>query len=324
MNAMKRFIFFICVGAIAHNTLSAQSTPSVTARWGLHLGGNYNIAGVGFGNWAKDPNRNAAQFSELVYNDGSGAGLYGGINMQVALSNRFHLGTRISYDNRSSIANDEKSFPKPSGILTSATGQYYNDKYTFHTDYLTMEPFFKVYFGSHFHLTGGVSVGLALTKTFDYAPEGGTRQTDLDFAQTDSIKHKITGSGFAGVGYDIFLSDPSTSNQWILTPYIESSYMISQRGVDFTNQHAFNDALSTASLRAGVSLTFGLADIAERVEAPAASEPIKMVEPPSTELFGLVEPIDGVYAKRIERAEFPLRPFVFFDQGSTDIPSRYK
>lgn len=323
MNAATRFILRLALLSLISTGAIAQISPSVPTRWGLHLGGNYNIAGIGFGNWAKDPNRNGPQFSELVYNDGYGGGLYGGFNLQTSLTDNLHFGTRISYDNRSLTANDDKSFAKPGSIQTTTPGQYYNDEYTFHTDYVTLEPYFKLYLGSKLHLTAGVGAGLALTNTFDYAPEAGTKQTDLDVAQTDSIKHKFTGSGFAGVGYDFFLSDPATRNQWILTPFVETSYMVSQRGVDFTNQNAFDDAMSTVSVRAGVSLSFGLGEILETSVLPERTEPAQPAEAPAGKLFQVVDPIDGVYSKRIERAEFPMRPFVFFDKGSTDIPSRY-
>lgn len=323
MNAVTRFILGITVFLLYGAAATAQVTPTVSTRWGLHLGGNYNMAGVGFGNWAKDPNRNGPQFSELVYNDGQGAGFYGGINLQTSLSDNFHFGTRISYDNRSLTANDDKSFPKPGTILTTTTGQYYNDEYNFHTDYVTLEPYFKYYIGSKFHITGGVGVGYAITNKFDYKPEAGTAQSNLEVAQTDSIKHKFTGSGFIGVGYDLFLSDAANRNQWILTPFVESSYMVSQRGVDFTNQNAFNDALSTVSVRAGVNVSFGLAEIFETSIVQPTPEPVKTYEPTPTKLFSVVDPLDGVYSKRIERAEFPLRPYVFFDKGSTEIPNRY-
>jgi hypothetical protein len=99
--------------------------------------------------------------------------------------------------------------------------------------------------------------------------------------------------------------------------------MVSQRGVDFTNQNAFDDAMSTISVRAGVSLAFGLGEIFETSALPDRTEPAPTAEAPAGRLFQVVDPTDGVYSKRIERAEFPLRPFVFFDKGSTEIPSRY-
>jgi outer membrane protein OmpA-like peptidoglycan-associated protein len=323
MSAVTRFILRTIVLCFAGTFAIAQVVPSTSPRWGLHAGGNYNMAGVGYGNWAKDPNRNGPQFSELVYNDGQGGGLYTGLMLQGSITDALHVGTRISYDNRSFVANDDKSFPKPGTILTTGTGQYFNDEYTFHTDYLTLEPFLKYYLGSKFHLTLGVGLGLALNSTFDYAPEAGAKQSDLDIAQADSVKHKITGSGFAGVGYDFFLSDPTSRNQWILTPFVETSYMISQRGVNFTNQNSINDALSTVSVRAGLSLAFGLAEILETTAMPEPTTPSAPAPTVPSKLFEVVDPVDGVYSKRIERAEFPLRPYVFFDKESTEIPTRY-
>ena len=70
MNAATRFILRLALLSLISTGAIAQITQSVSTRWGLHLGGNYNIAGIGFGNWVKDPNRNGPQFSELVYNDG--------------------------------------------------------------------------------------------------------------------------------------------------------------------------------------------------------------------------------------------------------------
>lgn len=323
MNAVTRFILRMIILSTAGICAAAQVMPTVSTRWGLHLGGNYNIAGVGYGNWANDPNRNGPQFSELVYNDGSGGGLYGGLTFQGSITDALHIGTRISYDNRSLVANDDASFPKPGTILTTGTGQFYDDKYTFHMDYLSIEPYLKYYFGSKFHVTMGVGLGLALNTKFDYAPEGGAKQSNLDVAQSDSVKHKITGSGFAGVGYDLFLSDATNRNQWILTPFVEASYMVSQRGVNFTKQNAFNDALSTVSARAGVALTFGLGNLFESAALPEPTTPARAPEPTPAKLCQVVDPIDGVYSKRVERAEFPLRPYVFFDKGSTEIPARY-
>lgn len=323
MNAVTRFILRVIVICFAGTIAYSQTVPSTSPRWGLHAGGNYNMAGVGYGNWAKDPNRNGPQFSELVYNDGQGGGLYGGLMLQASITDALHIGTRISYDNRSLVANDDTSFPKPGTILTTGSGQYYNDEYTFHMDYLTLEPFLKYYLGSKFHITLGVGLGLALNSKFDYAPEAGAKQSDLDIAQTDSVKHKITGSGFAGVGYDFFLSDPTSRNQWILTPFVETSYMISQRGVNYTSQNSFNDALSTVSFRAGLSLAFGLAEIFETTALPEPSQPSAPPIAAPTKLFEVVDPTDGVYSKRVERAEFPLRPYVFFDKGSAEIPGRY-
>ncbi|MCX6140227.1 MAG: OmpA family protein [Candidatus Kapabacteria bacterium] len=287
--------------------LLAQDPPKVPSRWGLHLGLNYNLSGIGFGYWVPDPNRPSGQFTTLVLNDGSGIGLYGGLNYQTALSDGIHLGARLSYDNRGLVAKDNQSYKKPDGT-------YFSDEYTFHNGFLTLEPFIKLYLGKQFHLTGGLGMGLALAQTFDYAPEGGSKIDGISVGgPTDSLKHTITWSGFAGFGYDIYLSDAQAKQQWILTPFVEASYMVSQRGVDLKDQASFDDALSTVTIRAGISLAFGDA-VSSMAAAPVAAP---------TKFFRVTPPADGIYSKRVEKAEFPLRPFVFINKNETQIPSRY-
>ncbi|MBK6418761.1 MAG: hypothetical protein IPF79_06200 [Ignavibacteria bacterium] len=78
--------------------------------------------------------------------------------------------------------------------------------------------------------------------------------TSSKLVRRDSVKHGITWSGFAGIGYDIFLSDNTAKQQWILTPFLETTYMVSQRGVDLEDQAAFDDvARATVTIRAGIS-----------------------------------------------------------------------
>lgn len=305
---MKRHLRFLLLAVVLIATsmgLLAQDPPNVPSRWGLHLGLNYNLSGIGFGYWVPDPNRPSGQFTTLVLNDGSGIGLYGGLNYQTALTDGIHFGARLSYDNRSLVATDNQSYKKPDGTFLS-------DEYTFHNGFLTLEPYIKLYLGKQFHLTGGLGMGLALAQTFDYAPEGGAKIDGLSVGgATDSLKHTITWSGFAGFGYDIYLSDAKAKQQWILTPFVEASYMVSQRGVDLEDQASFDDALSTVTIRAGVSLAFG--DVVS--SSMAVATPSKF--------FRVTPPADGIYSKRVEKAEFPLRPFVFINKDETQVPSRY-
>jgi len=310
MKLFLRSLLIVACAAFSLTSVLAQDPPKVPTRWGLHLGLNYNLAGVGFGYWAQDAARPAGQYIDFVANDGSGIGLYGGLNFQTALMDGFHFGARLSYDNRSLLAKDNQSYKKPDGT-------FFSDEYAFHTSFVSLEPFVKLYLGKRFHLTGGLGMGVALNQTFDYTPEGGAKQEALSVGGiTDSLKHTITWSGFAGIGYDIYLSENTTKQQWILTPFLETSYMVSQRGVDFADQGSFDDALSTVTIRAGISLAFGDADL-EGAPAAIAST----VTP--TKFFRVTPPADGIYSKRNEKAGFPLRPYVFINKDETEYPNRY-
>lgn len=308
MKSRLRFLLLAIVVMTTTMSLLAQDPPNVPSRWGAHLGLNYNFSGVGYGYWIDDPLRPSGQFIQMNLVDGTGLGLYGGLSYQMALLDNLHFGARLSYDNRSMLVKDDNSYLKPDGT-------YYSDEYEFHTSFITLEPHVKLYLGKRFHLTGGLGMGVALNQSFDYTLEGGTKVSGLEVGKADSVKHNITWSGFAGIGYDIFLSDNLDKQQWILTPFLETSYMVSQRGVDFADQGSFDDALSTVSIRAGVSLAFG--------EAKFDNDVAAMVAPTTTKFFRVTPPADGIYSKRIERAGFPLRPFVFIDKGETEVPNRY-
>lgn len=321
MHAYVRLFLLSAALGTALFSASAQAPPVVSTRWGLMLGGNFNMAGIGYAKWVADPKRPGGQFSQDLYKDGQGGGLYGGLTFQTAITSGIHFGLRAMYDSRNLLATDEKSYKKADGISAAEPSKYYTDDYDFKMSYVSIEPHVKFYVGDNLHITTGVGLGAAIDQKFTYTPEGSTQQKDLDVAAPGTVRHGITASGFAGAGYDVFLSSPSSSTQWILTPFVEASYMVGQRGTNYTNQNAFNDAMSTVSIRGGVSLAFGSAP--EVVQSYSEPAPAPTPVPAPGKLFRAVEPREGVYAKRIERADFPLRPYVFFDRGSSDIPDRY-
>ena len=317
---IRPFLLAVAMGAAVIHVF-AQAPPSVSTRWGLLAGGNVNMTGIGWGQWVTDPKRPGGQFGSKVYNDGVGGGFYGGLSFQTALTDAIHFGTRVMFDDRSQLATDE-SYRKGDGVASAEAATYFKDDYRFTMTYVSVEPNLKFYLGDNLHLTAGVGLGASIRQKFDFTPEESTEQKDLDVAAPGTVKHALTASGFAGAGYDIFLSDPGESTQWILTPFLEASYMVGQRGTNFSDQNAFNDGMSTASIRAGLSIAFGSAPVVETsMEAPY--QPAPEPAPTPGKLFRASEPREGVYAKRIERADFPLRPYVFFDRGSSEIPDRY-
>jgi hypothetical protein len=141
-------------------------------------------------------------------NDGSGIGLYGGLSFQTAVSSDLFFGARLSYDSRSLIARDDQTYAKPDGSFLS-------DEYSFKNSFVSLEPHVKFYLGRRFHVTGGLGMGLVLNQTYDYTPEGGTPRAGLEVGPADTLKHSITWSGFAGLGYDLYLTDSSADQQLI-------------------------------------------------------------------------------------------------------------
>lgn len=153
-----------------------------------------------------DPNRPGGQFSQDMYKDGQGGGLYGGLSFQTSIFDGVHFGIRAMYDNRSLEATDEKSYRKAAGISAAEPSRYYSDKYKFRMSYVSVEPHGKFYIGDNFHVTTGVGLGGAIEQKFHYTPEASSPQKDLDVAAPGTVKHGLTASGFAGFGYYLFLS----------------------------------------------------------------------------------------------------------------------
>ena len=282
----------------------AQDPPSVPFRWGAHLGLNYNMAGVGYANWMTDENGNpirpGGSFIPEVLNDGSGLGLYIGVSAQWQLLDFLGIQGRLSYDQRSLTANDDQSHTKPDG-------SFYNDEFNFNIGLLNLEALAKLYLGDHFHFTGGGGVGYKLDSYYTYRLDSQDPESD----PIDIPGSSIVGSFVGGIGYDIYLSDAKEDQQWILTPFVEASYMVGMKEVDFSEtQSGFADGLSIPTLRAGLNIAFGDAEREEQ-------------QPAMGKFFRVSPPEDGIYSTRITNEYFPIRPYVVFDSGSTAIPAEW-
>lgn len=281
--------------------LTAQDRPDVPLRYGAHLGLNYNMAGVGYSDWLQLPERPGGSFIPFVLNDGNGLGLYGGLNAQWMLMDILGLQTRLSYDNRSLVAKDDQTH-------TNSDGSAISDEFTFRTSAVNLEVLAKLYLGDNFHFTGGGGIGIKLQSVYDYRLDS----KDPVFTDNEVPGAAITGSAVFGLGYDIPLSDPAEKTQLFLTPFLELSYMMGMRRVDFELQSSLADGLSVVTIRGGVAFTLGDADPNSQLQTSQMGK-----------FFMFSPPEDGIYASRVVEEYFPIRPFVFFDYNSTAIPQRY-
>lgn len=118
-------------GSAAHG----QGTDNRYAPWrfGLNLGLNYNLAGVGFANWETDRSLDG-RFIPFVANDGYGFGPYFGIMAEYVSQSWWGLSLRASYDVRDLTAYDDQSFLKP------GTNEFFKDEFKFSNQYLALEP----------------------------------------------------------------------------------------------------------------------------------------------------------------------------------------
>jgi len=274
-------------------------------RFGVNLGLNYNMAGVGYANWITDPLRPNGQFVPYVMNDGSGIGPYLGAFVEYNPS-WWGLQLRASFDGRGLTAKDDQSYKDESGTFLS-------DEYVLSNTYISFEPLFRInpFNNSGFHMVIGPGFGIRTSSSFDYTLQGQSTVTGVPLDKPTGFTFSFVG----GFGWDIHLNSGQANTQWFLKPFVEGSYMTGQRDVSYAGQGSFDDALSTVTVRAGIGISFGAADpLAE--SAPVAPLPVG-------KLFRITPPADGIFSKRIMDEYYPLRPFVFFDKNNTKIPTRY-
>jgi len=111
------------------------------------------------------------------------------------------------------------------------------------------------------------------------------------------------------MGYDLPISSANSKTKASLSPFI--SYH------PYFGQDARNiESWSVSTLRAGIALKFGRAGKAKDTEVPTVAIPLRDVT------FAVRAP-KTIPVKRLVSETLPLRNSVFFNEGSTAIPTRY-
>jgi hypothetical protein len=189
----------------------------------------------------------------------------------------------LGYDNRSGSF-DEVS----SGGVARAVDVSMN--------YISLEPSLRVSpFPTDVYFFAGPRLGLNVSKSFTYS-QAGSPDTTGDFS---GVRGATIG-GQIGAGIDFMLSAPDATTQIAASPFI---------AILFGQGPRSEEAWGLTTVRLGASLKFGSTS---SVSEQARSELGFSVRAPRI-----------IPTERRVRETFPMRNYIFFDEGSSAIPARY-
>ena len=300
--AIKGLIGGALILTAFQSTIQAQEVQYTRPSWyfGVAGGANFNF----YRGTTQELNSTLAV--PTAFHDGFGVGLYLAPLIEFHRPDtRFGAMLQLGYDNRSGVFNQVTTPCNcPADLSTDLS-------------YFTVEPSLRFApFKSNFYLYGGPRFAFNLSKSFTYKqgvnPDIAGQVAPADVKGDLSNTNDNLISMQIGAGYDIFLSSKRKHTQFVLSPFVsfQPYYGQDPRSIE---------SLNVTTVRAGVALKLGRGHkiaAAEKVFIPAA-----VVAEPSVE-FSVYAP-KNIPTELSIREIFPIRNYVFFDIGSTDVPNRY-
>lgn len=293
----------VALGLLAFTAAAqAQSRAQIEAPWriGLNAGLNYNFGAFGY---QKLEPSGGANFAPFVANDGTGIGPYIGLMAEYNSKGWWGAQLRASFDVRNAKVTDP-TFG-------------YDKTFDTRSSYVTIEPMLRLNLVSKspFYMTFGPLFGINMSGDYDFTDPNPTGQPVAATQDITDINSLTVGFG-GGFSYDFVLNDRMADLRWYLAPWIESSWMLHQRGITIIDldQDKFDDIWSTPNVRAGIALKMGIMPPLNKVAMEDGSGIINLA---------LATPAGGYIRQRQFEEFFPVINSVFFDSTSSDIPGRY-
>ena len=291
---LKNFIFITLLCLTTQTSMQAQEVQYSNPSWwfGAAAGANFNF----YRGSTQMLNENFTP--PTAFHDGFGAGLYVAPLLEYHRPNSaWGFMFQAGYDSRKGKF-DQVITPCdcPADLSTKLS-------------YLTIEPSVRLApFKSNFYLYGGPRLAFNLDKSFVYeqginpAFPNQTPNTDVkgDFSEIE----KTIFSMQIGMGYDIPLSSANRKTKFVLSPFVTFQPYFGQnpRAVETWN---------LTTIRAGLALKLGRGKAIENANVADGEVQFTVAQP------------ENVLVENRVREVFPLRNYIFFNVGSTEIPSRY-
>jgi outer membrane protein OmpA-like peptidoglycan-associated protein len=183
--------------------------------------------------------------------------------------------------------------------------------------YISVEPSLRFApFKSSFYLYAGPRFAFNRDHAFTY--ELGTnadfpdQEPNADIEGDFSNTNKNLISMQVGAGYDILLSSAGKRTQTVLSPFVSFQPYFGQAPRS-------SETWNVTTLRVGAAIKFGRGR--EIVATPVTST-VMRIDPLPVVHFTVNSPKNIPVERRVSET-FPLRNYVYFDLGSTEIPDRY-
>jgi outer membrane protein OmpA-like peptidoglycan-associated protein len=298
---IKRLILGILIYSGMQMTLQAQDTQYSLPSWrfGIAAGANINFYS------GSTQELNAELTVPAAFHKGTGVGLF------IAPMLEYHRpGTLLGFMFQAGFDSRKASFKQITNPCFDCPADLSSK-----LRYISLEPSLRIApFKSNFYLFAGPRLAFNIGKSFKYElgedpefPNQGKRpDVEGDFSD---IKSSLI-SMQVGAGVDIPLSSRYHQTQFILSPYISLHPYFGQnpRSIETWN---------VTTLRAGAVIKFGRGQ-----EVPStAVVPVSREKEPAIK-FTVHSP-ENIPSERRVTETFPIRNYIFFDLGSTEISDRY-
>lgn len=184
--------------------------------------------------------------------------------------------------------------------------------------YISFEPSLRLApFRGNFYLYAGPRLAYNYNKSFvyqlginpDFPDQAPVPEQSGDFSNINPLLVSMQ----VGAGYDIPLSTQYSHTQWVLSPFVAFHPYLGQ-------PPRTNETWDVTTLRVGAAIKFGRGT--ENVLLKDTKDDIQPIAKSKEVYFSISSPKNFPKTRRV-RETFPIRNYVFFDLGSTEIPDRY-